>query len=848
MSLTSHFSYNLSFAKWTGLLVRIGFAALLLLTSFYCLLAYIPDTYFAFIQAPFQAWLPAFIRFHPLLFGLLAGAWSWSVLRDRPAGKTRRGVFTVIGFWGMLTLVLAWRQPFANLHNNSPSYLWAAATICLLLIVGGVEIAQYWSKVPWDKTPPETPGFADVARLGCWVALVYPAMAYLRYFLGGKPIELHREDLFFAGWSLLAHAALFVGLLALWRLAVIAASRSQRPGQINFLLNCLLAWLLAAMIFKRIVFAAIPYVSLETDIYSFLVALALVVLVAGLRLRQRWLRQPEEQAESHRQLRTRERTLLLVVFIAAVYTVPALIGVMDWNGLFEKLWTIASWAFVAAALFYAGKRPARAYSAALLIAMAAGSFTIYRIGIASQTYWPRLLRKPQLNLTEAQARYAYFDTSFEVVRQLLSIPHDIPCDDLCEFLKQQTNIPASVMVSPVEFKLVPQFKPATGALPNIFIIVADSLRQDYVSAYNPRIDFTPNLGRFAQESVVMRHAFTRYGGTTLAEPSIWTGSMLLHKHYVEPFYPLNSLEKMIHADGYQNYVSVDTVLRVLLSPQSPVVKLDDGLSNWSDLDLCNTTQELESKLDSRTDHRRPIFFFSQPQNVHGVAIGRHYKLRPPRRDYSPFPAAYASEIERLDGCFGRFISYLKQRQLYDNSIIVFTADHGESLGEVGHHMHAFGMHPEILRIPLIIHLPAAMRRQYVTDTEQVAFSIDITPTLYYLLGHSPIANSEEAGKPLFARSAAELASYRRNDYLVASSYGPIYGILADDAKGFFVADELDGIYQYFDLSRDPVGMKNIITPELQARYQPIMRQKVQHIADVNHFQYHAPTLLDWALR
>src|SRR5207302_1217943 len=104
----------------------------------------------------------------------------------------------------------------------------------------------------------------------------------------------------------------------------------------------------------------------------------------------------------------------------------------------------------------AGRRP---NIAAALVA-AAGEAG----GIASQTYWPRLLRKPQLNLSEAQARYAYFDTSFEVVRQLLSIPHDIPCDDLCEFLKQQTNIPASVMVSPVEFKLAPQFKPATGAL------------------------------------------------------------------------------------------------------------------------------------------------------------------------------------------------------------------------------------------------------------------------------------------------------------------------------------------------------------------------------------------------
>src|SRR5437870_13013668 len=101
----------MSFAKWTGLLVRIGFAALLLLTSFYCLLAYIPDTYFAFIQAPFQAWLPAFIRFHPLLFGLLAVACSWPVLRDRPAGKTRRRLFTVVAVQRMLSVVLATKQP-----------------------------------------------------------------------------------------------------------------------------------------------------------------------------------------------------------------------------------------------------------------------------------------------------------------------------------------------------------------------------------------------------------------------------------------------------------------------------------------------------------------------------------------------------------------------------------------------------------------------------------------------------------------------------------------------------------------------------------------------------------------
>ena len=99
---------------------------------------------------------------------------------------------------------------------------------------------------------------------------------------------------------------------------------------------------------------------------------------------------------------------------------------------------------------------------------------------------------------------------------------------------------ASVRVDPVDINLVSGLKRTTSRRPNIFIFVVDSLRQDYLSPYNKNVTFTPQIDSFAHESVVMANAFTPYGGTVLAQPSIWTGTMQIHKQYVEPFYPMNA--------------------------------------------------------------------------------------------------------------------------------------------------------------------------------------------------------------------------------------------------------------------------------------------------------------------
>src|SRR5581483_6266096 len=91
------------------------------------------------------------------------------------------------------------------------------------------------------------------------------------------------------------------------------------------------------------------------------------------------------------------------------------------------------------------------------------------------------------------------------------------------FLRHNTNLAPEAPAAPADTSLVADLKPSPGPKPNIFLFVIDSLRQDYLSPYEPSATFTPEIGNFARDSVVMRNAFTRYAGTALSEPAIWVG-------------------------------------------------------------------------------------------------------------------------------------------------------------------------------------------------------------------------------------------------------------------------------------------------------------------------------------
>jgi hypothetical protein len=84
----------------------------------------------------------------------------------------------------------------------------------------------------------------------------------------------------------------------------------------------------------------------------------------------------------------------------------------------------------------------------------------------------------------------------------------------------------------------------------------------------------------------------------------------------------------------------------------------------------------------------------------------------------------------------------------------------------------------------------------------VSFATDVTPTLYALLGQHPVRPRSEAGEPLFADAAHPLADRATESFLVASSYGAVYGLVSRNGQRLYIADAIEGHDYLYDMTAD----------------------------------------------
>src|SRR5256885_15569227 len=78
--------------------------------------------------------------------------------------------------------------------------------------------------------------------------------------------------------------------------------------------------------------------------------------------------------------------------------------------------------------------------------------------------------------------------------------------------------------------------------------------------------------------------------------------------------------------------------------------------------------------------------------------------------------------------------------------------------------------PEILRIPLIVHVPQKYLKSRVVDPKRLALLTDVTPTLFDLAGYEPAGADDIAGRSLFPLSAASYSAPTRVAVLGQASY------------------------------------------------------------------------------
>jgi len=793
-------------------LARLALLVWCLLSSAYALLCHNPLSWPQMEAGFLPHWGNLFLRGHLAWFLLVAAAAAAFLPRGKRTG------FAACGAVGALLLFL---HPWAALQSDPRSLAAAFLAWLPLLLWEGLLLVSPEKPVSWEADlPPEEgarvlPALLASALVSC---TVFSSVSLLRF---GAPDGPAAAALALA-WSLQVHAALAVLAFAVWNFVRSLLGWTAAAPRTEAAVCAAGLWLVLALVVERLVLHSMSIHGAPALLYGAVSAAAVAAAVAG------WARSQAQRAASPirsgldfftaplRGLSGRSTAAAALALGLAAALLTAVCAALDWNYLFRTLLAMLTWAGFAG-LFFAGAtgrpvlrgpaarmRPGTAPTQELREAHGPAVWAAGLLAAAWFAIAVAVLAAPSLAL-RGQAlprvldRHADFEPSFRAARQLFSSRRDNA--SLFAYLKRHTNLPRDTALRPEDMRLSDRPGPGGAHPPHLFLFVVDSLRPDYLGAYAPGAGFTPALDAFAAESVVFRRAFTAYGGTGLAEPSLWSGSLLPHMHFPSPFAPFDNLERLLKMDGYRRWISMGVILKALLEPLPGDRSLDAGAVG--DYKFCRTLRELEARLPELG--QEPVFVYTQPEDLHISIMNREGRVA--YRNDPRFPGRYppyAERVQAMDACFGRFLAKLKASGRYEDSVVILTADHGDSLGENGFWGHAFALRPEILRIPLIVRLPAALRAGLRWDAEAPSYLIDLVPTLYALLGHGGLRQDRLFGRPLFWKSG-DPPPGPRPPQLVASSYGPVYGLLTDGGKRLFVADAVDHSTRCFDVDPPPLG-------------------------------------------
>lgn len=293
----------------------------------------------------------------------------------------------------------------------------------------------------------------------------------------------------------------------------------------------------------------------------------------------------------------------------------------------------------------------------------------------------------------------------------------------------------------------------------IILIVIDTLRADHLGCYGYERKTSPNIDEFAKKNVKFEHAFSASSYTLPSIASIFTGKYPSN-HSVgfdqTPTGKLNTdrditLAEILSSNGYRTAGFVSTViLRKETNidrgfqtfndeltgheANNPKAGLREGdktngvVFNWLDKnygsdfflfvhymdvhgpyvnskkysglflndELCKNSRNLELVPDGSLSGIPEYQVLSSVRTKNG-------KIKYYEKKSSHYIAQYDSGIRCADDLFGRLIKKLESLGIYDESLIILTSDHGESLGENDvWFFHGMTVTKDQIHVPLII--------------------------------------------------------------------------------------------------------------------------------------------------
>ncbi len=287
------------------------------------------------------------------------------------------------------------------------------------------------------------------------------------------------------------------------------------------------------------------------------------------------------------------------------------------------------------------------------------------------------------------------------------------------------------LVSPVELEEL-----------NVILFTIDTLRADHLECYGYDKVKSPQINQLANEGILFEHNIAQAPLTLPSHSSILTGTYPLY-HGIRDnggFYLDENHLTLAESLKNKGYATGAFVAAFVLDSRWG---LDQGFDYYYDnFDLTKyKTVSLDSVQRRGDEVLAEAYKWLENQSQQKFFAWIHlYDPHTPYDPPEPYKTEYGGsrfglydgEIAYVDQLIGEFRDFMEKKNLLDKTLIIFTADHGESLGEHKESAHGFFIYDSDIRVPLIIRFPEGKFAGHVVSNQ--VKSIDIMPTVLHLLG------------------------------------------------------------------------------------------------------------------
>jgi arylsulfatase A-like enzyme len=305
--------------------------------------------------------------------------------------------------------------------------------------------------------------------------------------------------------------------------------------------------------------------------------------------------------------------------------------------------------------------------------------------------------------------------------------------------------------------------------PDVVLVTLDTTRRDRLGCYGYSRPTSPNLDALAGRSVVFDRAVAASSWTLPSHASIFTGKLpSSHGADYHPEGPLRLTQAIEGPEEWAEYRASglspsEATLALLLREggydtaavvggpwMKRVFGLDRGFEIYDDEGIGDVNGRLASEvtasaLEILQKTERPFFLFLNYFDPHGPyeapsPFGGTFGAEPADR--------YDEEILYMDHHIGRLFERMKREGVFDDSLILVTADHGELLGEHGKMGHGATLFEEEIHVPFLVKFPGD--EVAPGRSGEPVHHVDVLPMVLERLGLSAPSSAERSRQPLLA--------------------------------------------------------------------------------------------------